>query len=112
MKEVQRDPVVPGERQSSLAGQARILHQLWSTGTRAGVRFDHYCVVSRSEGGGKINMDMDMAKFEQLGCRKPRVGTRVRNGHLVAVAGEWNGALAGEAGPARTRDCNKGGAQQ
>ena len=63
-------------------------------------------------GGGKINMDMGMAKFEQLGCRKPRVGTRVRNGHLLAVAGEWNGALAGEAGSARTRDCNKGGAQQ
>ena len=57
-------------------------------------------------------MDMDMAKFEQLGCRKPRVGTRVRNRHLVAVAGEWNGALAGEAGLARTRDFNKGGAQQ
>ena len=57
-------------------------------------------------------MDMDMEKFEQLGCRKPRVGTRVRNGHLVAVAGEWNVALAGEAGPARKRDCNKGGAQQ
>ena len=62
--------------------------------------------------GGKINMDMDMAKFEQPGCRKPRVGTRVRNGHLVAVAGEWNGALSGEAGPTRKRDCNKGGAQQ
>ena len=48
-------------------------------------------------------MDMDMAKFEQLGFRKPRVGTRVRNGHLLAVAGEWNGALDGEAGLARER---------